>query len=371
MQLTGDVLQILDSSEIPDNMLEVTKYNDVYVNVNCQAGIRHELVEYFTFEVPGAKFMPSVRNKYWDGKIRLYNSNNKMLYAGLASYVRKFAEERNYNCSVKLEPEDELSAAEAYRFIEGLNIPLKVRDYQFKAFLHGVRNRRCLLLSPTASGKSLIIYMLVQYYGAKSLVIVPTTSLVYQMEKDFISYGMNPDEIHVVMAGLDKVSDKRTVISTWQSMYKLNKDTFDTYDVIVGDEAHLFKAKSLTSIMTKLESCKYRFGFTGTLDDTQTHRLVLEGLFGPVNKVIDTKQLIDRKQLADFVVEALILKHPDDICKKLKRCKYQDEIDYLVRSKARNRFITNLALSLKGNTLLLFQFVDKHGKILYNTINWI
>jgi superfamily II DNA or RNA helicase len=117
-----------------------------------------------------------------------------------------------------------------------------------------------------------------------------------------------------------------------------------------------------------LSSCKYRFGFTGTLDGTQTHKLVLEGLFGPVRQVTTTSELIEQKHLSNFLIKAIILKYPDDIRQQLRNADYQAEIDFLVRNEARNRFIKNLTLSLEGNTLLLFQFVEKHGKILHELL---
>ena len=47
-------------------------------------------------------------------------------------------------------------------FIKALKIPnIEVRDYQKEAFVHAVKKNRCLLLSPTASGKSLIIYLII------------------------------------------------------------------------------------------------------------------------------------------------------------------------------------------------------------------
>ena len=147
-------------------------------------------------------------------------------------------------------------------------------------------------------------------------------------------------------------------------------DFFSNFDVVIGDEAHLFKAKSLTSILTKLSGCRYRFGFTGTLDGTQTHKLVLEGLFGPVRKVTTTSELIEQKHLADFKIKAIVLSYPDEVRKMIARFSdYQSEMDYLVRLEARNKFIRNLALSLEGNTLLLFQYVEKHGKALFNELD--
>ena len=247
---------------------------------------------------------------------------------------------------------------------------MQPRDYQLDAFVHAVRERRALLLSPTASGKSFIIYLLVRYYAKRTLILVPTTSLVSQLASDFADYGFKSDAlVHRVYAGQDKGSTKPITISTWQSIYKLPKEFFSQFDVVIGDEAHLFKAKSLTSILDKLSECRYRFGFTGTLDGTQTHRLVLEGLFGPVRKVISTKELIDKKHLADFNIKSIVLKYPEEVCKMIARSgNYQSEIDYIVKCEKRNKFIKNLTLSLEGNTLLLFQFVEKHGKILYDEI---
>ena len=355
------------------DVIEVSKYNETYNRIKCDPGIGYELSEYFTFDVPGAKFMPAVRNKFWDGKIRLYNVMSCLLYGGLNQYVEQFAKSRNYQVIYTSDfSADELSLKEASDFIQSLNLPSKYkpRDYQIEAFTHCIRNRRSLLLSPTASGKSFIIYLIVRYYNARTLIIVPTTSLVSQLASDFNDYGFVSDRyVHRIFAGQDKHTDKPITITTWQSIYKMPKEYFKQFDVVVGDEAHLFKAKSLTSILTKLDNCKYRFGFTGTLDGTQTHKLVLEGLFGPVRQVTTTAELIEQKHLTQFEVKAIVLKHNEQICKQLKGVDYQAEVDYLVRSDSRNRFIKNLTLSLEGNTLLLFQFVDKHGKVLYDIIS--
>ena len=189
-------------------------------------------------------------------------------------------------------------------FIKHLKIPYKARDYQISSVLFGARKCRGLLVCPTASGKSLIIYGLTRWChekNLKTLILVPTTSLVEQMAADFIDYGWLEAYIQKIYSGHEKKVTKDVVISTWQSIYKFPKKYFEQFGCVIGDEAHLFKAKSLTSIMSKLHLCKYRFGLTGTLDDLQTHKLVLEGLFGTVNKVISTKELIEKKTLAKFV----------------------------------------------------------------------
>jgi superfamily II DNA or RNA helicase len=147
------------------------------------------------------------------------------------------------------------------------------------------------------------------------------------------------------------------------------KKYFADFDFVIGDEAHLFKAKSLIDIMTGLTNARYRIGTTGTLDGTKTHKLVLEGLFGSVRKVITTKELMDAKHLAEFQIKCLLLRHNESICQAAKNFTYQQEIEYLVLNDARNRFIANLAVSLEGNTLVLFQYVDKHGRILHKLIS--
>jgi superfamily II DNA or RNA helicase len=255
--------------------------------------------------------------------------------------------------------------------------PIDVREHQRKAFIHAIQNRRALLLSPTASGKSLIIYLLfrqlLDYQNLKGLIIVPTTSLVEQLYSDFEDYsshnGFNVEEnVHRIYQGKDKHTNKNLTISTWQSLYQLPKEYFEQFDYVIGDEAHLFKAQSLTTIMTAANKTKYRIGLTGTLDGTKTHKLVLEGLFGTVEKVITTKELIDKKQLSPFNIKCLVLKHSPEVCENHKDDTYQEEIEYLITSENRNRFIRNLCISLDKNTLVLYQMVEKHGKILYNII---
>ena len=355
----------------------LSKVNEAFLHVDGERSTLQELADYFTFFAEGYQFMPAYRNKMWDGKIRLFDARNNTIYAGLLSHIEQFAQDRDYDVqyhdsSVGLT--EEFSLQEGKEFVDTLKLPVTIRDYQLNAFVHAVRKKRCLLLSPTASGKSLIIYALMRYYeGKKALIIVPTTSLVSQLYGDFDHYGQNEgwkskQHVHYIMAGRDKQSDMPITISTWQSLYKMPKQYFDQYDVIVGDECHLFKAKSLTSIMTKLVNAEYRFGTTGTLDDTQTHKLVLEGLFGRVKQVTTTKDLIDKNQLAKFDIKAITLKYPDEYCKEISKKKYHEEIDFLVGCNKRNAFIRNLTVSLEGNTLVLFQYVEKHGNLLHAII---
>jgi superfamily II DNA or RNA helicase len=362
---------------------EITKKNEVFLQVHTEPSTARALSDFFTFEVPGAKFMPAYRNRIWDGKIRLFSPSNGELYTGLLPYLTKYLDdyEEDYTVSEELQDEKSIDRQILDGFIRQLRLrsrgkSIKPRDYQINAVEYAIRKHRALLLSPTASGKSLIIYILVRYYMLlledkatdKVLILVPTTSLVEQMSSDFIDYGWQEAYIQKVYSGHDKIVSKRVVISTWQSLYKMPKKYFEQFGCVIGDEAHLFKAKSLTSILTKLHLCKYRFGLTGTLDGMQTHRLVLEGLFGSLNKVVTTKELIDEKTLSSFKIRSIVLTYPEDECKLVKDMKYQDEIDYIVTHQKRNKFIKDLTLSLNSNTLVLFQFVEKHGSVLYSEI---
>ena len=302
--------------------IHIFKLNEVYLHIECDNdGMCRALVDYFTFEVPGHKFMPAYRNKIWDGKIRLFSQKTGQIYVGLLSYIKEFCESNNIECVVAkdVDDSDSLDIKKVTDFVKSLKPKskgkeLEVRDYQLNAIQYALSNHRGMLVSPTASGKSLIIYALIRFYhyllkDKKILILVPTTSLVEQMYSDFIDYGWSDKYLHRIYQGHEKETDKPVIISTWQSLFKLDKKYFEKFGCVVGDEAHLFKSKSLTTIMTKLIDCKYRFGMTGTLDGTQTHRLVLEGLFGKVEKVTTTKELMDKDTLAELKIKCIVLKH--------------------------------------------------------------
>ena len=353
----------------------IGKANEVFLQINAEPHIQYELRDHFTFEVEGAKFMPQYRKRNWNGEIHLFDLRTKRIYIGLLDKIISFCERRDYTYKfvdneyygAPFEINEGISKQGVKDYM-GAICKHKPRDYQVEGVYDALRHNRKLLISPTASGKSLMIYSLVRYYvdkGEKILLVVPTTSLVEQMYKDFQDYGWDSESYcHRIYAGKEKTNEFPVTITTWQSVHKLDRSFFTDYDVIIGDEAHLFKSKSLVSIMTKLEHAKYRYGFTGTLDGTQTHKWVLEGLFGPTYKVTRTDDLMKEGHLSKLDIQCLVLKHPPQ-----KFETYQDEIEYLISHEQRNKFITNLTLDLKGNTLILYSRVETHGAILYEKIN--
>jgi superfamily II DNA or RNA helicase len=339
----------------------------------------HELSDKFTFSVPGAQFMPAVKRKQWDGKIRLFNKMNGEINAGLFYAIKNFAAQRGYGIALEETeyglPNDKtkVNHMENMAWMETLGLPFSPRDYQYDAVSHAIENKRCVLISPTGSGKSFIAYLLVRWYMDRHdkpvMIVVPTTSLVEQLTQDFKDYGFDTDNgVHKIYSGKDKETDKRIIITTWQSIHKLGRDWFTKFGMVIGDECHNFKAKSLSSIMNKAINAEYRYGLTGTLDGTQTNKMVLEGLFGKVHRVTYTKTLQEKGQLAKLDIDIIMLKYTEEERAKVNGTGYQDEIDFLVTHDSRNKFIRNLACSLTGNTLVLFNLVEKHGKPLRDLI---
>lgn len=364
-------------------MIRVIKKDEAYLRVETDPSTSQEICDFFTFEVPGAKFMPSYRARVWDGKARLFNMYRQELYVGLLPYLQEFADTLEYTVEVDIAKiGDPVSSQYVEAFAKKLNLQsagkdIEIRDYQVEAVKHCINKGRALLLSPTASGKSLIIYNLVRYHqhlGREQLLIVPTTSLVEQMYGDFKDYSTANDwdvaeNCHRIYGGKDKTIELPVTISTWQSIYKYPKSWFDRFDVVYGDEAHNFKAKSLTSILDKCTDAAYRIGTTGTLDGAKTHKLVLEGIFGSVKKVITTKKLMDDNAVASLDITCLVLEYSDVERKLVKGMTYQEEMDWIVSHPVRNTFLKNLCTTQTGNTLVLFQYVEKHGRVLYDLIN--
>ena len=353
----------------------IQKSNEVYLKIKAEPHIEYELRDHFTFEVEGAKFMPQYRKRNWNGEIHLFDLRSKKIYVGLLDKIVSFCNRHGYSYEFvdndyygpPFEINSTISKEGVKDYIRSIT-KIKPREYQIEGVYDCLKHNRRLLVSPTASGKSLMIYSLVRYYvhkGQKILLVVPTTSLVEQMYKDFIEYGWDAkNHCHRIYSGREITNTNEVTITTWQSVFRMEKSFFKDYDVIIGDEAHLFKSKSLVNIMTKLEHAKYRFGFTGTLDGTQTHKWVLEGLFGPSYKVTKTEELMKQGHLSQLDIQCLVLKHPP---KKFET--YEDELQYLITHEQRNKFITNLALDLKGNTLILYSRVETHGAIIYDKIN--
>jgi len=352
---------------MPDVIIH--KVDQVWLKVECEKSILYEISDAFSFYAPNYKFNPKFKHKIWDGKIRLINLSSCKMYYGLHSSLKKFLEKSDYSVEYAAGFFNKSTISYDPKEIESANF--EPRNYQIEAVKFALENKRCILLSPTGSGKSFIIYMIMKHIKKRTLIIVPTIGLVHQLASDFVGY--NPkcaNWIHKIMAGEDKDTKKPIVISTWQSLTKQTDSWFNQFDCIVGDEVHLFAATSLCGIMEKNHNTEWRIGTTGTISnvDAKVNSLTLEGLFGTIYKVSSTKELMDDNYLAKFKINILLLKHDKETSIKVRKMNYQEEVDFFVRNEKRNKFICNLALSQKKNTLILFQFVEKQGKVLYEMI---
>lgn len=368
--------------------LTYEKISEVYIRVYGDAGCEQELEAFFTYEVPGARFTPKYKARLWDGKVRLYSIIRKTLYVGLFDYLCEFCRRNDYQLSFnateeypKIIDNNHYDLEDTEKFISDLNLyargqPIPARDYQIEAINYALVANRTVLLSPTASGKSFIIYCLVRWHlesNRKCIIVVPTTSLVEQMYSDFEDYSSHngfsvKDNCQKLYSGFTRTVTTNVLITTWQSIYKQPKDWFEQFNVIIGDEAHQFKAASLVTIMERMQHVKYRIGTTGTIDNKKLNQLTLEGLFGPVHRVITTKELMDSGRVVNIDIRCLLLNYKDEVKKACKDNDYQKEMQFLIANETRNKFIRNLALTCKGNTLVLFQFVEKHGIPLYEMI---
>lgn len=375
--------------------IRIEKISEVYIRIMSDESTERELSEEFTFEVPGAKFMPKYKARLWDGLLRMYSLQKKTLYAGLLGHVLKFAEENGHvveyvsNSFYKTpSKKNDLDFEELSQWIDSLKITkdgelIEPHDYQYNAVYESLTNMRLTVISPTASGKSLIIYCMVRWmleHDIKVVLVVPTVALVTQMFNDFKDYSSSTDwdvgeHCQMLYSGLDKSIKKPVLITTWQSLTSVSKSSdqgtvnyLKRYGCIIGDEAHEWKAKSLTDLLECMVMTPYRIGTTGTLDDSKVNKLVLEGLFGPTYQVVSTKELMDRGSLSDLEIYPTLLKYSEKTKKECKELDYQKEIDFLVTNENRNKIIRNLAIKCTGTTLVLFQFVEKHGKVLEKMI---
>jgi len=366
--------------------IDVESVDEVRYYIKAEKGIKQELRDYFSFMVPGAQYMPMFKRRIWDGKIRLFDILSSTLPRGLKTYLQKFADDRKYSISIK-ESERKLciTPEQLQEYYKTLKVSVKkqavdMHPHQSQAIVHAINNQRCVIISPTGSGKSLIIYVLLRFLQSvlksdrKILILVPTVGLVNQMDSDFFDYSKSDTSwsckkyIHKISAGADKDTSKQIIVSTWQSIYKLPRVWFDQFDAVIFDECHQAKAESINMIGQKMTKAWFRIGTTGTLDQAQAHRLSIEGILGPAVQFIQTKNLMTKGLLATLGIDCILLKYSEEEKQSLNKQRYPDELKWIVANEKRNEFIKNLAISTKGNTLILFNYVEIHGKPLHDVI---
>ncbi len=362
--------------------IKIHKKNEIYLFLElADRGIGFELQDIFSYYVAGYKHMPKYKAGIWDGKIKLFNIKTNLFPYGLIVDLIRFCTKYGYTYELVGEfklinlKQDLIDFKDRIKSITKMSI-VDEYQFQFDAIEQLVKFNKALLKSPTASGKSNIIYMLLRFFleveEGDILICVPAVSLVDQLYHDFIDYtndDFNTEEIcHRIYAGRDKNVNKRVTITTWQSIYNLPAGWFTRFGVFICDEAHQADGTSLTKIINNMPDVKYRFGLTGTLDGTKIHELQMRSLFGPIIDPTSSKKLMDAGVLANLVIECDVLVYSkDEIAHVKKYCKtYQDEIEWLVNNDRRNKFIIAKAFNQTNNTLVLFNFIEGHGQKLFD-----
>ncbi len=323
-------------------MLKVDYYNEVECKLlSDHKSTLNEIHSFFTFTVPNYQMLrkqnPSLF--YWDGKIRLTSKKTNIMPYGLLSKLWEFCKERGYKLILDekiLNSKTKVTKKEIDNFVSTLDLkskgkPIVPYDHQMESLYYAIQNKRSVIESATSSGKSLLIYMFIrwcmEHTEGKVLLIVPTISLVNQMEYDFKDYG-NPIPTHTIVGGKDKDNDNAKIyISTWQSLMPLIREKsfsyFKQFETVITDEVHTVRhpkeGKSLLKILKETTKAHYRMGCTGTLRDGALNKYQIISMFGEVYKAITSKQMMDKGLATVLNIKSVVIEYPNDINKKLKQ----------------------------------------------------
>lgn len=347
--------------------------NDLILHIKYPHIVK-EIDFYFSKRADGYKFMPAYKNGFWDGYIHFFNKSNYTISIGLKNELEKFFIKQRYKYKFDFNIAPELKIDDLEHVISSfqINENYKPRDYQIKAFFDAVNERYINIESPTGSGKSLIIYLIVKYMlmkKRKTIIIVPQLQLCEQLYKDFKEYGFFEIDkyISIIYSGKEKNFDKQIIISTWQSIYKNRKKYLKNINCLIIDEAHSAKASEIQKI-SKDSNAEFKIGFSGSFhDENTTNYLSVMASLGPIKKYTTYTELKNNKYISEFKIINVILSYSnEDKNIFYNKCKnnYQLEIEYLFQFSKRNEFILKIAKNVKKNSIFLFTRKEQHGYIL-------
>ena len=332
---------------------------------------RKLLLKKFEFEVPGARYLPSVRLGRWNGKSS-YFSISGGTYINLLPDILPILDSKGYN--VELEDLREYNHNFTFDKIDinsfsdklwpvghpNCGQPILLRDYQVEIINNFLENHQALQEVATGAGKTIMTAALskkIEPYG-RSIVIVPNKSLVVQTETDYVNLGLDVG----VYFGDRKEFGKTHTICTWQSLNNLLKDTkngvaditiaefLENVVCVIVDEVHQAKADALKQLLTSvMANIPIRWGLTGTVPKAEHDRLSIIVSLGPVINKLAAKELQDKGVLAKCHVN--IVQLLDGVEFK----NYQQELKYLLETEKRLDTIAKLVndITASGNTLVL------------------
>lgn len=365
--------------------IKVHFYDFSHVRIECDESTFYELRDFFSFEADGYKFNPKYRYGQWDGRIRLLDYNRLLPY-GLVGQIKKFCSNMSY--SVWIDPKifetedltrEDFDAWLSKQEIYSGNAKIEPHWYQKDAVYEGLVNRRRILNLPTSAGKSLIQALLARYYlenyEGKILIIVPTTALTTQMANDFVDYRLfSHSMIKKIGGGADKAdkskNDAPIIVGTWQTVVKQPKEWFSQFGMMMNDECHLATGKSISSIISGLNNCMFKFGLSGSLRDGKANVMQYVGMFGEIFRPVSTSKLMEDGQVTELKINSIFLRYPDEFATKLKGKTYQEEVKIITGLKRRTKWIAQLSVKLAKkdeNAFVMFKHVT-HGKEIFEAI---
>lgn len=365
--------------------IKVHFYDFSHVRIECDESTFYELRDFFSFEADGYKFNPKYRYGNWDGRIRLLDYNRLLPY-GLVGQIKKFCSNMSY--SVWIDPKifetedltrEDFDAWLSKQEIYSGNAKIEPHWYQKDAVYEGLVNRRRILNLPTSAGKSLIQALLARYYlenyEGKILIIVPTTALTTQMANDFVDYRLfSHSMIKKIGGGADKAdkskNDAPIIVGTWQTVVKQPKEWFSQFGMMMNDECHLATGKSISSIISGLNNCMFKFGLSGSLRDGKANVMQYVGMFGEIFRPVSTSKLMEDGQVTELKINSIFLRYPDEFTIKLKGKTYQEEVKIITGLKRRTKWIAQLSVKLAKkdeNAFVMFKHVT-HGKEIFEAI---
>lgn len=354
----------------------VSKVDESKVFIKADYHLNREISAFFSVYADNYRWTPKFKQGIWDGKIRFYDYNN-YLPIGLVAKLAEFCKKGGYSIELTYEHKNEVSKQEFVDFVDSLNIQIfdqdgnltKPHHFQMQAAYDAITDRHVNIASSTASGKSLIIYIItcwMEAHDMKSLIVVNSVQLVEQMFGDFLSYGMEDVEQRCcrIYAGMKRMMDRKIIISTYQSLWN-DEEEFLSVDALIIDEAHGAKAKSVSDLVKKCVNAGERIGVSGTFPDEGTADwFTIVGGTGRIKTYSTYKTLQDAKHIADLKIYPIRLVYPAEVREEnfiLNQKEYKDEVDFVNKYEPRLDFIAKLASKLEGNTLILFTKIDEHG----------
>ena len=342
---------------------------------------RKRLVEKFKYEIPGARYLPAVRLGRWDGKVPYFNLGGTT-YINLLPDILPYLEERGYDIDVD-DVREYSTTLDLGQVVETSFFhrqwpdgrPIVLRDYQVDIINRFLKNPQCIQEVATGAGKTIMTAALsasVQHLG-RSIVIVPSKSLVTQTEADYITMGLDVG----VLYGDRKEYTKQHTICTWQSLNALVKNTknyeadvtihdfIEDVVCVMVDEAHSAKADALKSMLTTIFArIPIRWGLTGTVPKEDYAFQALNCCLGPVVGQLSASELQEQGHLSNCHVNVV------QMVDYVEYKDYQQELKYLLETEDRLDYIANLInkIAETGNTLVLVDRVAP-GKSLASKIN--